>query len=129
MHSYWWNEKLYRHTHRQLRNIWMTTQLSRKRCFVWGGLATFAWLCGISQIESPQKSGRIWPHLLMFVAASAITKSTTDNLKKATETQKQVKNLLKDLRHSKNPLNVEEVWRATHNLARAYPVIHDYEKE
>ena len=129
MHSYWWNEKIYRYTHRQLRNIWMTAKLSRKRCFVWGGIATLAWFCGLSQIESPQKSGRIWPHLFMFVAASIISKTTTDNLKKAAETQKQVKKLLKDLRHSQNTLNIEKVYHATHNLARVYPVIHNYEKE
>ena len=129
MKSYWWNEKLYHYTHKQLCNIWMTAKISRKRCYLWGGLATFAWLCGISQLEAPQKSGRIWPHFGMFIAAGAIAKTTSDHLKKAHETQTQVKNLLRDLRRSKNPLNIEEIYHATQNLTRAYPVIYEYEKE
>ena len=129
MSSFWRYEKLYQYTHRQLRNIWMTAGLSRKRCYVWGSLATLAWICGVSQMEPPQKSGRILPHLAMIVVASTISQTATNNLKKANETQKKVKILLKELRASRDPNEIDEVCRATHNLAKTYPVIRNYEKE
>jgi len=126
---YWWNDKLYQYTHRQLRNIWMTAKLSQKRCYVWGGLAILAWFCGASQLEPPQKSKQIWPHLAMIVVAAGISQTMKDHLTKASETKQEVKKLLRGLRHTKNPLDVYEIREATYRLARNYPVIREYEKE
>ena len=129
MSSFWRYEKLYQYTHKQLRNIWMTAEISRKRCYVWGSLATLAWICGVSQMEPPQKTGQILPHLAMIVIASTISKTTTDNLKKANETQKQAKILLKGLRCARDQESIDKIHTAVQNLQRRYPVIHDYGKE
>ena len=126
---YWWNDKLYQYTHRQLRNIWMTAKLSQKRCYVWGSLATFAWICGVSQLEPPQKSKRIWPHLAMIVIAAGISQTMKEHFKKASETQKQVRNLLRGLRRAHTPVDVEEIRKATCDLAKNYPIIREYTKE
>ncbi|MBR6412923.1 MAG: hypothetical protein IKS41_07190 [Alphaproteobacteria bacterium] len=105
------DEKFKQMIHRQIRIVWQTAAASRERTCWFGGLAVLAWMACVANLKPPQETRNIIPHMVAICAAYSIGETIKGSLKKASDTQKSVIQIRKNLETAQTTDELRQIYR------------------